>query len=279
MPRRARMDDAHLATNRALWNGWTRLHERSAFYDVDAFRAGRSTLQPTELREVGPVAGRTLLHLQCHFGLDTLSWARLGARVVGVDLADEAVALAERLSAETGLADGAAFVRANVYDLPGALPAVVPQRYDVVFTSYGVLGWLPDLAGWAEVVARCLAPRGVFHLVEFHPLLAALGPDGRTLAAPYFHDPTPTLVEERGSYAAPGAAFSHPAYGWAHSVGDVVTALAGAGLRVEFVREFPYTHYGGWVPFLEERAPGEWRVRGPGPDVPLMLAVRATHLA
>ena len=264
--------DAAFATNRTLWNGWTRLHEGSAFYDVPAFRAGACTLKPPEVAALGDVAGRSLLHLQCHFGLDTLSWARRGARVVGVDLSDEAIALARRLSAETGIPGR--FVEANVLDLPAALPPDVPREYDVVFTSYGVLAWLPDLARWARAVAACLAPGGAFHMVEFHPLVGALADDGRTLALPYFATGAPIVQPTHGSYAAPDAPVVLESVEWAHTLADVVQALLDAGLRLEALREYPYSSYG-CFPFVVERAPDEWVVAGDGPAVPLMYSVRA----
>ena len=266
--------DAAFATNRSLWNGWTRLHEGSAFYDVPAFRAGACTLKPPELAALGDVTGKSLLHLQCHFGLDTLSWARRGARVVGVDLADEAVALARRLSAETGVPG--TFVEANVLDLPEALPPGVPRTYDVVFTSYGVLAWLPDLARWARAVAACLAPGGTFCMVEFHPLVGALADDGRTLAMPYFSTGAPIVLQAHGSYAAPDAPMVHDSVEWAHSLADVVQALLDAGLRLEELREYPYSSYG-CFPFVVQRAPDEWVLRDGGPAVPLMYSVRAVR--
>jgi SAM-dependent methyltransferase len=259
-----------LATNRSLWNGWTRLHERSPFYDVDAFRRGASTLGPVERALVGDVAGRTLLHPQCHFGLDTISWARLGARAVGGDLSDEAIALARRLADDEG--SDARFVRANIYDLPDALPDDVPRRYDVVFSSYGVKAWLPDVAAWARVIAACLAPGGAFHLIEFHPLVEALAADGRTIVDHYF-DVGPIRAAGRGSYAEPHAPFEHESVQWAHSIGEIVTALIDAGLRIASLREYPFSTHG-HLPFTVERAPGEWVVRD-GPAVPMMFSVSA----
>ena len=259
--------DDFFATNRSLWNGWTAIHTRSAFYDVDAFRRGRSTLNAIELEALGAVAGRSLLHLQCHFGMDTLSWARLGARVTGVDLSDAAVAQARALAGETGIP--AEFVAANVYDVP----RVLGREFDIVFTSYGVLAWLPDLPRWGEVVARSLRPGWRFFIVEFHPFASALADDGETVAYPYFHTPEPLRLEARGSYADPDAPFTHPAFEWTHSLADVVNALLGAGLTIEHVHEFPYSPYN-CFPFVEEREPGRWVVRG-GRRLPLTFSIRA----
>ena len=169
---------AHRRANRDLWDAWTHLHLRlppgGPHYDVAAFKGGRTTLAPIERGEVGDVAGKTLLHLQCHFGLDTLSWAREGATVTGADFSPGAVAAARALSAATGVPGR--FVCADLYALPET-DELRGARFDVVFTSYGVLSWLPDLAAWARVVARFLAPGGAFHLVEYHPFVYLLDPE------------------------------------------------------------------------------------------------------
>ncbi len=262
--------DKYFAVNRALWHGWTAIHEWAAFYNVDAFRAGTLTLKPIELEQVGDVTGKDLLHLQCHFGLDTLSWARLGARVTGVDFSERSIALAQSLAKETGL--DAQFLCANVYDTPEDWTGA----FDMVFTSYAVLPWLPDLGAWAEVIARCLRPGGSFHLVEFHPLAAMLDDDGRTITHAYFHSREPNRYEVRGSYAEPEAAFMHESYEWTHGLADVIEALIRAGLRVVSFREFPYSPYS-CFPFLEEREPGRWYVRNANVDLPLTFAVHAVR--
>ena len=263
--------DKYLESNRSLWNGWTRLHAHSEFYDLEGFKAGRSSLMPIELEEVGDVRGKTLLHLQCHFGQDTLSWARLGARVTGADFSDEAIRLARSLSAE--LRTPARFVRANVYDLP----AVLAERFDIVFTSYGVLSWLPDLDRWAATAAHFLNPGGFFYVVDTHPLFHMVNWDGTALEYPYFHTPEPLEFESHGSYAASGEAegFSHPEYNWEHSLSDVLNAVIRAGLRLEFVHEFPYAWYIPSYPALEEFEPGKGRLKGQFGLLPHMFSLRA----
>ena len=145
--------DRRIALNRANWNERTRVHAGSDFYDVAGFKDGRITLNEFERAGVGDVRGKSFLHLQCHFGLDTLSWARLGANATGVDISDDAIGLARKLNDEVGL--DAKFVRSDIYDLP----QVLDGEFDIVYTAMGVLAWLPDLAAWAEVVARYLKPR------------------------------------------------------------------------------------------------------------------------
>ena len=198
----------------------------------------------TELEELGPLVGEgtTLLHLQCHFGLDTLSWARRGAHVVGLDLSDEAVALARRLAAETGLEDRAEFVCADVYEAGAHLGG---RKFDVVFVSWGAIEWLPDLGRWADVVARHLKPGGTFYLAEIHPFAYGLDEVAgahdvyvkyRLLPAPDRPDVEPV----EGSYADRGADTQGlVSYGWPHSFAEIIGALTGAGLRLEHLHEFP----------------------------------------
>lgn len=261
--------------NRSLWNNWTALHagSRSAYYDVAGFKAGASTLRPIEIAELGDVSGRSLLHLQCHFGLDTLSWARRGARVTGVDFSDRAIALARSLAAELGHA--ARFVQSDVYDLPATLSGA----FDIVFTSYGVLYWLPDLRRWAEVVAHFLSPGGTFYLVDHHPFAAMLdGTAGAALrvTAPYFHGPEPERVASYGSYAASSDTFQGVEYGWRRTLGEVINAVVVAGLRLEYLHEFPYTDFP-TLPAMERGEDGWWRLQGEHSHlIPLLFSLRAT---
>ena len=260
-----------LENNRSLWNGWTRLHKPSRFYDIERFKAGKSSLEPLELAEVGDVAGKSLLHLQCHFGMDTLSWARLGAQVTGVDFSDEAVRLASALAAELNIP--ARFVRSNVYDLPQHLG---DERFDIVYTSYGVLAWLPDLYAWAEVIAHCLKPGGFFYVVEFHPLFEMLDDAGARFAYPYFGAPRPLELRATGSYAAREATdFEHEEFNWPHPLSEVINAVVRAGLRLEYVHEFDYVWHAAAYTHLDEFEPGKGRVRGPMGLLPHMFSLRA----
>jgi SAM-dependent methyltransferase len=267
--------DRYLAANKALWEEWTAIHERSEFYDVEGWKAGRERLRAFMLEEVGDVAGRDLLHLQCHFGLDTLTWARRGARVTGVDFSERAIALARSLAAEAGLE--ATFVRSDVLELD------LQEEFDIVFTSFGVLWWLPDLARWAEVIAGHLRPGGVFYLAEMHPVAKVLDDDhgstGPRPRYPYFPSPEPLEFPVEGSYADPTAQVTQPfEYGWTHSLGEVVTALAQAGLRIEFLHEFPFTVERA-LPYLVEVQHDPPMYRLPGDldgTLPLMFSLKAS---
>lgn len=269
------MDD-YTAANRATWDAWTAINAASAHYDVAGFRAGKLSLRRLERDELGAVAGRSLLHLQCHFGLDTLSWARLGAAVAGVDFSPRAIALARSLAAETRL--DARFLCADLYDLPAALD----ERFDRVFTSYGVLMWLRDLPRWAAIVARFLKPGGTFHLVETHPCTYAFdneraGPDFR-VRWPYAHADGPVAVETHGTYSDPSAAFHSVEYSWGFGLGEVIDAVLRAGLRLDWVHEFPFSDSRRF-PDLVQGADGLWRWPDPGNTLPLLFSLKATKPA
>ncbi len=237
------MDD-YIRANRKLWNEWTVLHQDSNYYDLEGFRAGQITLGAREQQEVGDVSGSTLLHLQCHLGLDALSWARLGARVTGVDISQESIRFAESLSDELHVP--ARFICSDIYDLP----RVLDEQFDIVYTSCGVLAWLPDLQRWAEIIAHYLKPGAVFYISEIHPLKRVLTPRlhddrGKPISLGYFHSPEPVRVEEQGSYAQEGDTW-HTAFYWSHDMGEIVTALVTAGLRLEFLHEFPSEEHPNW---------------------------------
>ena len=245
------------------------VHARDV-YDLDAFRAGRSTLNSIEIEEVGDARGKRLLHLQCHFGMDTISWARQGAEVVGVDFSAQAISLARELAAELGA--GAEFVCSDVYDLPGKLEGA----FDIVFTSYGVLCWLPDLAAWGKVISHFLEPGGFFYIVDQHPIDGIFGDpeEGFVASGPYF-DIGPIEETSVGSYADRSAIVEHTtSYQWQHSLSDIINALAGSGLRVEFLHEFPFSTFQ-WLPSMVQGEDGWWRA--PGHDnVPFLLSLKAS---
>lgn len=259
----------HLQANQQLWNEWTALHEQSPRYKVAEFKAGATTLRPIERAELTEVAGKSLLHLQCHFGLDTLSWARAGAVVTGVDLSDRSIELARSLSAEVNIP--ATFVCTDLLDLPNRLTG----QFDIVFTSYGVLNWLQDLTRWAAVIAHFLKPGGVFYMVEFHPFSRVFASDSPELKVnnPYFFADEPFHFESQGSYAVKGDTVFH-GYNWNHSLSEVFNALIGAGLQLEFFNEFPFT--------LRERIAGMvqgedglWRLTSQHGMVPLLFSLQA----
>lgn len=249
------------AVNRAHWDESVAIHLAPGGHDLTRLRAGRGRLDAIAEAELGPVAGLRLLHLQCHVGTDTLALAQRGALVTGLDFSAPAVAAARALAEELGLPGRARFVEADLYDAPAALPE--PASFDRVFVTWGALAWLPDLAGWARVAAGFLAPGGRLYLAEAHP--AALVLDDRAAAAggrpgwlvPYFSR-DPVVLDEAEDYVNPAArlAAAHTVT-WMHPLAEVVGALRGAGLALDWLHEHPRVP---WRMFrcLERDADGLW---------------------
>ncbi len=263
--------DEFLKSNQQLWNAWTDLHIGESSYDVDGFKAGKCTLEAVETEELGDVTGKSLLHLQCHFGMDTMSWARRGAVVTGADFSDKAIALAKSLAAELDIP--AQFVCSNVYDLPDNLTG----QFDTVYTSRGILAWLPDLKAWAEVIAHFLAPGGTFYFREFHPFGGIFDADADTpqIHFPYFHTAEPFREEVTGSYAAAEPGVTRIAHEWSHSMGDIINSVIAAGLRIEYLHEFPDSMYK-QQSFLTKHDDGRWRYDAAPNSIPLMFSLKAT---
>ncbi len=254
-----------VALNRAMWDERVPIHVGSDFYDVDGFRAGGPVLDPRVVEAVGPVEGLDLVHLQCHFGLDTLDWARRGARVTGLDFSPAAVGAATALAAEIGVE--ARFVTADVRDAVAALGAT----YDVVYTGLGALLWLPEIAPWADVVMALLRPGGLLHVTEFHPVEQIMRDDALAPMLRY-REGEPLVWEEGGSYADRSAVTVHNrSTEWVHPVGAVVSALLERGLVIERFAEWEDTHYPRW-PFLE-RDGRYWRFPEGAPSIPLMYSL------
>jgi SAM-dependent methyltransferase len=226
----------YYAANRARWDESVPIHAASEGYDLAGFLRGEKTLYPVEMDEVGDVRGKTLLHLQCHFGMDTLNWARLGARVTGLDFSGAAVDRARELAGQIGIND-AAFVQANVYDAP----EVIHDRFDVVYTGIGALCWLPDIRGWAQVVSKLLKPGGFLYVYEGHPMLWALDDerDDRELVvhSPYFETERPAEWVGETTYVDGPPLKNLKSFEWNHGLGEIVTALIEAGLRLDFLHE------------------------------------------
>jgi len=259
----------HFAANRALWNARIEAHWNSAFYDVQGFVDGKGTLNAIELDLLGDVRGKDILHLQCHFGLDTLSLARLGAKVTGLDLSDAAITKARELATRCDLP--ARFIEGNVMD---RLPAL-EKGFDIVFSSYGTIGWLPELGAWAHNIAAYLKPGGQFVFAEFHPAVWMFNNDFTAVAYSWFNRETIEEMET-GSYADRTAATSLPSYGWNHPFSDVLQHLLDAGLRLDAFREYdrsPYDCFRNTVPGPD----GQFMIRGMEGKLPLVYALRATR--
>jgi 2-polyprenyl-3-methyl-5-hydroxy-6-metoxy-1,4-benzoquinol methylase len=272
--RRATAGDVpeRIAANRAMWDERVPIHVSGDFYGVDDFRSGRQRLavRSFEVDDLGSVEGRTLLHLQCHFGLDTLSWARLGARVTGLDFSGPAIEAATRLAAEIGI--DADFVQAALDD---AVTALGGRQFDVVYTGKGALNWLPDIDRWAATCASLVVPGGTFYLSEFHPVTDMFAWETLELERSYF-DTSALYDDSPGTYADLNATTVHNAtYEWQHPLGSVVTSLIEAGFTIEFLHEYDYTLFPRW-PFLVSREDGSFAFPPDMPELPLMYSIRAT---
>lgn len=267
----------YMDTNRAHWDDVTPVHVGSTFYDVDGFRRDPNRLKPVERDELGDVHDKTLLHVQCHFGMDTLSWANAGATVTGIDFSEPAIEQAKALSAE--LAIPARFLVTNVYDAP----SVLDEQFDIVFTSYGVLCWLPDIKRWAEVVASFVKPGGIFYIAEFHPISMifddATDIDDLRVEYPYFPGDKPLRFDDFGDYTDRSVKVRNgTTYDFQHPVGNVVSALIDAGLRIEHLHEFPFSTYQ-FLPFTETREDRKVYLTKHDGSVPLLYSIKATKPA
>ncbi len=263
------MPDTHtyFDINKQLWNKRVFIHVNSQFYDLASFKAGKTTLNKIELTALPNVKGKSLLHLQCHFGMDTLSWAREGATVTGMDFSEVAINTAENLAKE--IKAKANFICSDVYDLPQKLN----RKFDIVFTSYGVTGWLPDLDKWATVVAHFLKPGGIFFIVEFHPLLWMMDDEFSFLKYSYFND---EVIEtaSHGTYADRQANISSVEYGWNHSLDEVLGSLLKNNLQIMDFKEYPYSSYNCFNTMVKG-SDGMYRIKGLENKLPIMYSLKA----
>ncbi|NHK31789.1 MAG: class I SAM-dependent methyltransferase [Asgard group archaeon] len=258
---------------RKMWDENTKINFESDMYQTEEFLKGKTTLNSIELEELGKrVKGKSLLHLQCHFGLDTLSWAREGAKVTGVDISGESIRLARKLAEEANI--DATFIQSNIYDLPEALD----EKFDIVFTSYGVLCWLNDIKRWAEVIAHFLKPGGIFYIAEFHRFIWVFDWDAKddfVVKNNYFHDPKPISYTLDGSYADDNKKFeTQEGHEWAHSLSDVINSLINAGLEIQFLNEYPVAPFPRFS-FLKKSDDGYWRYNHPEIQLPLVFSLMA----
>ena len=256
--------------NRANWNGRVPIHAASRFYDLPGFIAGREELRAFELEEAGDVSGLELLHLQCHIGTDTLAWSRHGAVVTGLDFSGPAVETARGLAAQIG-AEDATFVESDVYDAQGALGG---RTYDFVYTGLGALCWLPDLVRWAHVAASLVKPGGLLYLAEFHPFGDTLDEQAKSVEYDYF-DTEPTIWDEGSTYTDGDLMLQDTvSVLFNHTLGSVVSAVIGAGLRLEFLHEHDYTLFPRYSTLEVEN--GRYRLPAGQPRVPMIYSLRAS---
>ncbi|OIQ27926.1 MAG: SAM-dependent methyltransferase [Bacteroidetes bacterium MedPE-SWsnd-G2] len=263
-------ESMYFQTNRDTWNAKVNVHVESDMYDLQDFIKGKSSLNKFELNALGDVNGKSLLHLQCHFGQDTLSWSRLGAKCTGVDLSDAGIEKAKELNEQLNL--DAKFVRCNVYDTSSH----VNDNFDIVFTSYGVIGWLPDLKPWAQMISERLKPGGVFYMAEFHPIVWMFDYTQNPAQMKYGYKQDDVIYEEyTGTYANENSEMTSKEYSWNHGLSEVVNALIEVGLRIEFLNEYNESPYN-VLPDLIPNNNGNFTLKS---DLyPLIYDIKATKL-
>ncbi len=254
--------------NKDLWDKWAELHVNTKFYDIEAFKNGKSSLNKTELNLLGDLKGKSILHLQCHFGQDSLSLARLGAQVTGVDLSEKGIEIAQSLAKELNL--DVEFVCSNVLELDQNLKG----KFDIVYTSYGTIGWLPDLNQWGKIVNHFLKPGGKFVMVEFHPLMNMYDDDFSSLKYSYFKKDL-VLLDESGSYADVDAKHvKGQSATWDYSLSEAIMALLNTGMTLHDFQEYDFSHYDIFKDSIKNEE--GFQVKGLEGKLPLMFSLVVT---
>ena len=257
----------YLEINRKLWDQRTGIHFDSEFYDVPAFLEGKDSLNHIEIELLGDLKGKKVLHLQCHFGQDTISMSRRGALATGVDFSEKAIKKARELSSMAGT--DTTFIQSDIF----SLKEILHDSFDMVFTSYGVLGWLPDMKKWAETVQHFLKPGGVLVLAEFHPVVWMFSDDFKRIEFNY-SDSAPITEEEQGTYTDPDADIQEKSITWNHGLAEVINNLIRSGMALEIFREYDYSPYDCFANTVkvDERM---YRIKGLEKKIPMVYAIKA----
>ncbi|MDT0293346.1 class I SAM-dependent methyltransferase [Mesonia ostreae] len=258
----------YIEINRESWNNRTETHLKSDFYGVPTFLKGETSLNKIELDILGDVKGKSILHLQCHFGQDSISLSRLGAEVTGVDLSNKAIENARKIAKETK--SHTIFMCCDIYDLPNHLE----QEFDIVFTSYGTIGWLPDIDKWAKIISKFLKPKGKFVFAEFHPVVWMFDDNFKKIEYNYFN--SGAIVEtESGTYADKSADIQQEFVVWNHGLAEVITSLIKNGLEINAFEEFDYSPYNCFNKTIEI-APQKYRIEHLENKIPMVYSIVAT---
>lgn len=263
-----KIEENYFEINKNSWNAKTEFHIKSDFYDMINFRKGKTSLNDIELNILGDIKGKKVLHLQCHFGQDSISLQKLGANVTGVDLSDKAINYAIEISKE--LNSDTEFICCDIYDLPQHLN----QQFDIIFTSYGVVGWLPDLNKWAQIISQFLKPKGKLVFVEFHPVVWMFDDEFDKIGYNYFND---GAIKEslEGTYADRNAPITQEYVMWNHSVSEVLNSLINNGLEINLLNEYDYSPYNCFKHTIEFE-PKKFRIKHIGNKIPMVYAIQAT---
>lgn len=254
--------------NKKWWNNITSVHSRSSLYNLKKFKKGATSLQKIEISELGNIKGKSVLHLLCHFGMDSLSLAKMGAKVTGVDLSDKSINLAQDLSKQLHIP--AEFICSDVYKLSH----VLSKKFDIVFMSYGVLLWLSDIKKFGKIISSFLKKGGIFYIVELHPFTNLLSHDFK-MRYDYF-DKGPFLDDANGSYTDWKDATKGVTYEWSYTIADITDSLIGAGLKIDFIHEFPFTMYDQFPGFMRKNSKGQYVLKNKNVGIPLLFSLKAT---
>lgn len=258
------MADKDHEKNRSAWNDMVEVHYNHPDYKLKEFKEGWNSLKAIEKDEVGDVDGKDILHLMCQFGMDTLSWARYGANVTGVDISDKSIEYADKLKDESGIND-AYFLRSDVLDLIGKLD----KKYDIIFQSHGTHCWLSDLKKWAEVIAHYLKPGGFFYIVDAHPITVLWETEHMS-----YLDKKPERYSGEPDYCDREFIIDKERVEWQHPLSEIINSLIKAGLTIEFLNEFDKGYYA-----VEEdwyQVGDYWYPPEGAPRYPLLFSLKAT---
>ena len=261
------MMEDYYKINKEAWNARTKIHLYSSFYDLDKFKREVKSVPDLDLSLLGDVRGKSILHLQCHFGMDTLSLSKMGANIVGVDFSEEAIQTAKSLNEELGL--NAQFCCCNIYDVPTVLKG---QKFDIVYTSYGVVNWLPDLIQWGQVISQTLKDGGKFVIVEFHPILWMFNEEFSQVRYAYSRK-EPYIVEE-STYTDSENDNRQKTVTWNHGLAVVLNGLLNNDLQVQSFGEYDYSPFNLFGNMAAEKN-GTFKVAGKNGEIPLLFSVVA----
>ena len=263
------MSENYIDVNRKAWDQRTEVHVNSEFYDNERFLKTKASLNQIELDILGDnLIGKKVLHLQCHFGQDSISLAQLGAEVTGVDFSPKAIETANQLAIETNT--DIEFICCDIFDLPNRLKG----EFDLVFSSYGTIGWLPDIDKWGSIVSHFLKPQGELLLVEFHPAVWMYDDNFTHIEFGYFNS-KPILETESGSYTDADAPIETTMITWNHPLSDVLNSTIKNGLSVDVLNEYNYSPYDVF-PGTEKIGDRQFIVKKLGDQFPLVYALKCT---
>ena len=253
--------------NKQTWNNKVPVHLASDFYNQEAFLNGKNSLPEIDIELLGNIEGKSILHLQCHFGQDSISMARMGAKVTGIDLSDKAIEEAQKINSTLNL--NAKFICCNVYDTLD----YVKEQFDIVYTSYGTIGWLPDLDKWANVISKSLKTGGKLIFIEFHPVLWMFDDDFKEIKY-HYHNEKPIIEEYTGTYANKEADIKTDYIGWNHSLSEVFSSLINQGLQIQHFKEYDYSPYNCFNETIEFEK-GKFRIKHLENKIPMLYSIIA----